>query len=212
MALIAVDIDSTLYDFEAPLRQAFLDLALETSNKEYFRGAYQSWVEWRSPADVCGPEAFSEALKRVHSPEVILSQVPFPHAWQTLYKLVEQGHELLYISNRDEDVWSPTRGWLHSTGFPDGELICTLESKTSFMLDCQYLIDDRPKTLCDFVYNRHWSGERRAFGLLYEYNRALTDIPEIYLAPTWAGIQYYLEREGVLTDGTYYRADSAGAA
>lgn len=201
---IGIDIDSTLYDFAIPMRQAFLDLALEHGDKEeYFKGGYQSWVEWRSPADVCGPEAFELALAKVHSEEIIAQQVPFNNSVEVCKRIAEN-YEILYISNRaPETVWA-TQHWLDDHNYPSGELVCTMRDKQEYLRDCQYLIDDRPKTLVEFVYASGWnppayhSRPRKAFGLLYEYNRALTDIPNVYLAPTWAGINYYLERKGVL--------------
>ncbi len=205
---IAVDIDSTLYDFAGPCRQAFLDLALEHDDKEeYFKGGYQSWVEWRSPADVCGPEAFTEALAKVHSPEIIKAQQPYQGAQEVLQDLVKE-HEIFYISNRDPGSQGATEEWLFEINdFPVADTICMMDDKQPYLSECQYLIDDRCKTLVEFIYDADWEfnerhkGEwrkRKAFGLLFEYNRNLTDIPSIYLAPTWAGIRYYLERKGVL--------------
>jgi hypothetical protein len=204
---IAIDIDSTLYDFEVPMRQAYLDLALEKDDKEeYFKGGYQSWVEWRSPADVCGFRAFSEALARVHSPEVILTREPFDHAVEVVNEIADE-YDILYISNRAGDTAEATATWLEMAGFPDGELVCTMEDKMQHVGTIQYLIDDRPKTLVEFVYNWNWKYlhgtsngdmQRKAFGLLFEYNRALSDIPNVYLAPTWAGLRYYLQEKGVL--------------
>lgn len=197
-------------DFETPFRQAFLDLALEQGDKDhYFRGAYQSWVEWRSPSDVCGLDAFFQALDRVHHPDVILSRTPYDHSVDVLEAIEEADHNILYISNRRADSLDATDRWLDACGFPEGELICTEDDKQRHMAHCQYLIDDRPKTLVQFAYSRQWiptpglSTERRdrkAFGLLFEYNRALTDVPGIFLAPTWAGIGYYLAKEGVIDE------------
>lgn len=201
--MIAVDIDSTLYDFATPCRQAFLDLALQHGDKEeYFKGGYQSWVEWRSPADVCGPEAFMEALDIVHSPEVIKAQNAYEGAQEVLTDVANE-HELFYISNRAPEAIDATEEWLFEINdFPKANVICMMDDKLPYLTECQYLIDDRCKTLVEFVYDSSWSQhtkeERKAFGLLFEYNRNLTDIPNIYLAPTWAGIRYYLERKGVL--------------
>jgi hypothetical protein len=191
---MAVDIDSTLYDFETPFRQAYLDLALEKGDKDYFRGAYHGWFEWRSPIDSCGDDAFNQALAKVHSPECILSRQCFDGAIETLH---EFDGEIMYVSSRDPDLVYVTAQWLTACGLPEGEVICMLDDKLPYLEACTHLIDDRPKTLCDFVYEK--SG-RTAFGLLYEYNRALTDIDNIFLAPTWAGIKFYLQREGVLKD------------
>lgn len=223
MALIACDIDSTLYDFATPARQAFLDLALKHGDKEeYFRGAYQSWVEWRSPADVCGLEAFNEVLDIVHSPNVIRAQKPYDHAATVVSKIAEQ-HDIFYISNRRPESAGATEEWLWYNGFPEAELIAMMDDKAPYLSECQYIIDDRAKTLVQFVEDFSWkytygsistpdsnsSNERKAFGLLFEYNRNLTDVPNIYLAPTWAGIRYYLETKGVLSGRSINSAQPA---
>jgi len=206
MSTVAIDIDSTLYDFETVFRQAYIDIAIENGNKSLFRGAYSSWVEWRSPRDVCGEEAFQQALERVHTYDVITSRNPYEGSSDVLCSLKDAGHELLYISNRSKSLFDPTREWINKN-FPQGDLICTMNDKQSELSDCQYIIDDRPKTLCEFLYNNSWQGSPRiAFGLLFEYNRALTDIPNVYLAPTWAGIKFYLQREEVIEDGIYSNA------
>lgn len=195
---MAVDVDSTLYDFETPFRQAYLDLALERGDKDYFRGAYHGWFEWRSPIDSCGDEAFNQALERVHSPDCILSRRCFDGAVETLNRY--EG-EIRYVSSRRPELVYVTAEWIKESGLPEGEVICMTDDKMNYLDDCTYLIDDRPKTLCDFVYGKPG---RVGFGLLYEYNRALTDIDNIFLAPTWAGIKFYLEREEVLKEEEYY--------
>jgi hypothetical protein len=84
-------------------------------------------------------------------------------------------------------------------------LICTEEDKLPLIVNCKYLIDDRPKTLVQFVYDNNWYGkmidERKGFGLFYEYNRSLTDVPGIYLAPNWALLEKYIEEKSELLNG-----------
>lgn len=203
-AKFAIDIDSTLYDFMTPAREGFLRLADTTGDKALLRGAYSAWVEFRSPADVCGSEVWMEVISMCHSPEVILRQTPFPGAVETLQSLVGEGYDIMYCSNRNEESAKATRQWLAQEGFPLGdhvEVRCTMEEKASYLAECQYIIDDRPKTLLDFVYSRDWDrtrGERKGLSLIYEYNRALTDIPSIFLSPTWAGLAGWLTRKGFL--------------
>lgn len=206
MSRIAVDIDSTLYDFGLPLRQAFLDMALDEGDKErYFKGGYQSWVEWRSPTDVCGHEAFEKALESVHSPDVIKSQIPFEGASEVVNLLCEEGHEVYFLSNRSnsKEVVEATEEWIDDNIVDLDKtdmywsVTCTLQDKRKYLVETDYLIDDRPKTLVEFIYKYGPPGSK-AFGLMYEYNRALTDIPNIYLAPTWKGLEYYLMSKGVI--------------
>jgi hypothetical protein len=211
LATIALDLDSTLYDFATPARQAFLDLAIKHGEKEeYFKGGYQSWVEWRSPADVCGPEVFNEVLEIVHSPDVILAQAPYLGAQEVVTEVAEQ-HDIFYISNRSPDSVDATQEWLRKNDFPEANLIAMMQDKQPYLMECQYIIDDRAKTLVQFVEDFYWKYKygvsatveselpRKAFGLLHPYNKNLTDVPNIYLAPTWGGLEYYLHRKGVLS-------------
>jgi hypothetical protein len=152
-------------------------------------------------------ELWLEVIDRCHQDDVILSQTPFKGSADTLWELVEDGYDLLYISNRKPESEYATREWIAAMGYPQSEnLICTAADKMPLVRDCQYLIDDRPKTLVQFLHDFHWrhkhgenGPQRLAFGLLGEYNRALTDVPGIYLAPNWELLRRYLIDKGVLS-------------
>lgn len=230
MARIAVDIDSTLYDFETPAREAFLTLAEKYDDDTIRHGAYHPWTEWRSPADVCGVPIWLEAIALCHDAEAILQQVPFAGAVETCQALADEGHDLLYISNRATESEDATSDWLSKYGFfrtsADGgriDLVVTTGDKRPHLEDCQYLIDDRLKTCVEFVYDYEWqekhknemnaqsiwangdreeytqTNARKAFVKAYQYNQAATDVPGLYLAPTWSGLNIYLESKGVLS-------------
>lgn len=225
MAKIAVDIDSTLYDFEQPAREAFLKLADKYNDETIRQGAYHPWTEWRSPTDVCGLDIWLEAIALCHDADAITQQVPFVGAVETCQALADEGHSLLYISNRATESEDATYEWLKYHNFiaPDyGDLVVTTGDKKPFMKDCQYLIDDRLKTCVEFVYDFEWQvglanswdgpdldGDyeeykdglrRRAFVKAYQYNQAGTDIPGLYLAPSWSGLNIYLTKKGVLSE------------
>lgn len=228
MARIAIDCDSTVYDFETPAREAFTKLAEERNDKSLLRGAYDPWTEWRSPADVCGLEVWLDVIELCHRDEIILAQRPFNGAVETCQALADEGHDLMYISNRATESAQATHDWLFDWGFPltdgilegeeyhSGHLLKVLSTdKKPLLKNCQYLIDDRPKTVIDFIYDYDWQNEhgpmhgddslvRRAFVIAYPYNQALTDIPHIYLAPTWSGINQYLVSKGVLSKPAYH--------
>lgn len=209
-ARFAIDVDSTLYDFETPAREGFEKLAEERGDKTLRRGVYVSWDEWRSPADACGLDAWMDVISLCHTPEVILRQVPFPGAVETLQALADEGYGLTYVSTRNPEAADATHEWLRKSGFPTGEEIkvhCQMDDKRPFVAECQYLIDDRPKTLIDFIYDPAWKmkahEDRWGLSLMYPYNRALTDIPNLFLAPTWAGLSSWLVRNGLLQKRTH---------
>lgn len=227
MANIAVDIDSTLYDFETPAREAFFKLAEKYDDKTIFKGAYSPWTEWRAPADACGIDIWLEAIALCHDRDAILAQVPFSGAVETCQALQAEGHELLYISNRATEASEATEEWLTGWDFlgEHTQVLALTGDKKPHMASCQYLIDDRPKTVIEFTYDAKWemgvredaaylaetegqeqaddfyaANRRRAFVKAYQYNQGLTDVPNLYLAPTWAGLNYYLVGKGVLSE------------
>lgn len=211
MNKIAIDLDSTLLDFEGAAREAWYELYKESGDKEkFFKGMFVPWVEWRSPADILGQEEWSRVIDRVHDDNKILEQVPLSGSVRVLEAIADE-HQITYISNRKTESFAATYEWL-SKYFPPGELVCTMENKQSLLSEFQYLIDDRPKTLIEFVFDWDWKylhgstnahKQRLAFGLSYEYSRALSDIPNIYLAPNWLGIHHYLIDKQILKEKTY---------
>lgn len=220
MSSVAIDIDDTLYSFKSLAREIIAQMVKETEDESRAamlrRASYSPWTEWRSPADLL-PDALIEVIDRCHSEEIIWQQPPFKGARDVLWRLIDSGHNIIYISNRKEEAHGPTAAWLEAHDFPseiswasDREdlgsrvsLVCTPGAKTPHIADCQYIIDDRPKTLVEFVYDFDWKQRnqelrRLGFGLHAEHNGALTDIPGIYLAKTWSLLETYLEDKGVL--------------
>jgi len=206
MSKVAVDIDDSLYDFGGLAQEMIIQLATETNDKRLQKAAYSTWNEWRTPNDVLEDE-WQTIIDMCHRDHVIRSQMPFKNAVTTLRKIFDMGNDIIYISNRSEDAYDATNEWLQMHGFPQsGSLVCTTEDKASFIYDCQYIIDDRPKTLVEFVYDSNWQEEttpaRKGFGLFCEYNRALTDVPGIYLAPNWTLLEKYIEEKSDLLGRT----------
>lgn len=217
MARIAVDIDDTLYSFTALARRIMTKVGFETEDKQLIAAAYASWPEWRSPPDLLGVERWLAIIDMCHDSDLILQQQPHLGAAETCNALLRAGHEILYISNRATETEDATRQWLHNNGFIDigdwnagsVDFMCLMGDKAPHIAECQYFIDDRPKNLIQFVYDYDWSNKwgsnredmkRRAFGLTTEFNRALTDVPRIYLAPTWSGLNYYFQSKGLLKE------------
>lgn len=203
----AIDIDNTLYALDDTAREAFEKLYQQTLNKDYLGGVYFSWDEWRSPADVCGLDAWMEVVSMCHEPEIIESRIPYPGAVATIQAIANEGYGLRYISTRSPEAAEATHNWLKKHDFPLGKDIdvrCMMEDKAPYLAECQYLIDDRPKTLVEFIYDSNWAsdmfGSRKAMGLMFNYNRALTDIPGIFLSPHWAGLNEWMVRKKILPE------------
>lgn len=214
MSRIAIDIDDTLYPFATLARAKFCEFAIERGEEHLKRGAYMPWTEFRSPADVLGMDYWMEIISACHAPEVILAQAPLPGAVDTMWDLRDEGHDLTYITDRNPATYDVTLQWLTQCGFPlpdadDGvKFLCgRYPTKATVLHDCQYIIDDRPKTLVQFVYDFDWQNKhgsqdpdsrRLAFGIFHEHNRSLTDVPGVYLAPNWVLLREYLIEKGVL--------------
>ena len=209
MSKVAVDLDDSLYDFGSLAQEMIIQLATKTNDKRLQKAAYSTWNEWRTPNDVL-EEEWQTIIDMCHRDHVIRSQMPFKNAVTTLRKIFSAGNDIIYISNRSDSAYDATYEWLQAHGFPQAKsLVCTTGNKAPFIEDCQYIIDDRPKTLVEFVYDYDWQREawdshlnRVAFGLFCEYNRALTDVPGIYLAPNWTLLEKYIEEKSDLLGRT----------
>ncbi len=218
MTRIAIDIDDTLYSFSDVVKDALFRIGIEKDQKDVFSAAYSGMGQWRTPVDVIGIESWLEAIGIVHHPDVIEAQIPYSGAADTVRALWKNGHSITYVSNRQKSSEKATHNWLKRNGFPlhedskSIELICSMENKLELVRHCQYIIDDRPKYLVEFVYDADWShdfpdDQRRGFGLLTPYNNNLTDISNIYLAPSWAGMNYYLVEKGLLEEPAHKPLD-----
>jgi hypothetical protein len=217
MAKVAVDIDDTLYSFNNLVRDVFFHLALERDDKSILSAAYSRNTQWRTLYDMAGGDLLQEAIAIAHRPDVMKQTQPFPGASDTCRAIAEK-HDIVYISTRDPEATDATDAWLFEHNFPKGELKCQWEDKIPLIADCQYIIDDRPSTLIRFVYDRDWDGagftsplsgqswggaERKGFAIVGTHNENLTDVPNLYLAPSWAGLNYYLSEKGVLDEPAY---------
>lgn len=214
MAKVACDVDSTVYDFDGPAREACFKLWRETGDEDYKQAAYHTGGEWRSYTDILGLEKWLKAISLVHDDDSILRQTPFDGAVETLEALRDNGHDIMFISNRKAHSYEATQRWLWNTGLTigDDELVVTEDDKKPYMADCQYLIDDRVKTVVQFVHDYDWTNmygsankakERHAFVKAYPYNINLTDVPRCWLSPSWAGINIHMEKVGLLPEVAY---------
>ncbi|WP_028058367.1 hypothetical protein [Candidatus Solirubrobacter pratensis] len=205
MASIAIDIDDTLYSFGDLARDTWSKLAIESGDKTLLRGAYCAWPEWRSPADVIDLSQWLEIIDRCHDNDAITTQEPYLGAYEGMWDIAEEFDSILYISTRKPEATEATATWLFDfCGFPPGDLICTHDSKIPYVRECRYIVDDRPKTLVQFAYDADWAllnpdTPRLGFGLLKEYNRALTDVPGIQLAPSWRLLIHTMMDKGALS-------------
>jgi phosphoglycolate phosphatase-like HAD superfamily hydrolase len=229
VAKIAVDIDDTLYSFTDEARE---QLSLMVDEPEYdafkdqlLHALYAKWDQWRTPFELCGVDdqgasIWLQCIDRCHDTDAILRQQPFNGAVEICNELLDQGHELVYISNRATETEEATWRWLVDNGFTVGavngggtDLVVTNGDKRPFIRDCQYMIDDRVKNIIEFVYDYDYEEGRRdtvaamremgnnvedsflkrkGFVRVADYNGGLTDVPGLYLGHTWAALRRYM--------------------
>lgn len=236
MSKIAVDIDDTLYSFTDEAREVLSVMVDDPQYRAYkdqlTHALYAKWDQWRTPFELCGfrnedddhPQRslWLQCIEYCHDDEAILRQRPYPSSVEVCNELSEVGHELLYISNRATETEAATLEWLEQEGFPlEGhELVVTSGNKAPYIVDCQYMIDDRVKNVLDFIYDYEYEvtrrrvieasdgflpedyGKRKAFVRVADYNGGLTDVPNLYLAHTWKGLRRYMVKKGLLPSGS----------
>lgn len=204
-AKIAVDCDDTLYSFTNLAKQLMANWdGTEEERRVAKNAAYTPWTQWRSMSDLC--PFYEEVIDATHEPDRIKANVPFEGASEVLHDLSKAGHRIVYITNRNPNRHGPTFEWLEDNDFPIGsedDLVCTLGNKMPFIEDCQFIIDDRPKTLVSFVFDDQWDNHhptkpRKGFGLMTQANQSLTDIPGVYLSPTWDLLRHYFKEKAEL--------------
>lgn len=159
---------------------------------------YANLNQWRTPVDILSIDEWIDIIHECHSDENILSNQPLAGSVEVTNELAKES-DIYYVSNRAPRTWKATVQWLKEHEFPMPEnVIClTDQPKINFFNNegINYIVDDRPKTLVDFAYS---GKEKKAFGLLTEYNSSLTDIDNIFLAYDWYGLSYFFEKEGVI--------------
>jgi PAS domain-containing protein len=219
MASIAIDIDDSLYSFTDEAREQLFLMIEEpkyaTRAEQLKRCVYAKWDQWRTPYELCGFDEDGNSLwlkciQRCHDDHAIFRQEPFRNSVEVLRELVDNGHNLVYISNRHTETEYATQRWLNKNGFPEGKLVITSGDKLPHIRHCQYMVDDRPKNVIEFAYDFEWmagagrhQGERVAFVRVADYNGGLTDVPRLYLAHTWRGLRSYMVKEGLIPEYSY---------
>lgn len=191
MSIIYCDIDNTIFDFEREARSLLRDLALESDDKRLLRASYTRWDEWSCLSDLVGSEITKIVVDKIHSDEFIDESVIDYTCIDVLNRIDRREHSLRFITNRDLSCQGATEEMLSNYGIIFDCLICTKGEKKFFTANGQYLIDDRPKNLIDFVYGQ--GRDRFGFGLLTDWNRNLTDVDRVYLSPDWRGLGKYFE-------------------
>jgi hypothetical protein len=181
-----VDIDSTLYAFE----QVLHDLALEMYGVELTIEP-PFWGSW--DREMGSYQQLTEVFARVHSPEQIVSNVPYPGAVESLQALHADGMRFRYVSDRDGAALAATEQWLKAMGFPQAEQLSCTHDKRQWLHNhrnqISTIIDDRLLTITHARFQMHIP---HVFSLRHGWNANLSDMPGVHLADTWPELESFI--------------------
>jgi uncharacterized protein len=116
---------------------------------------------------------------------------PFPHAVEALNELVNEGHEVYYVTARPKEHGERTKNWLIENGFPvqDERFYFGMndEEKIHFIeqLELDYFFDDKPAVL-----ETLFDTTAKVYALSNSYNRHL-DMPRI---TNWLELRKIIEK------------------
>ena len=143
--ILAIDVDSTIWNTAAWVREAALEVAGETPNLD----AISTWTH---VLEAYGEQATTEIFDRVLSPERIREREPYPGAPEILRSLQrERGIRVHFVTRAHDPVamTSYLDPWLKEHFGPEVGLTIADGDKLGILRDLGAfgLIDDRPETL-----------------------------------------------------------------
>jgi hypothetical protein len=174
---LALDLDSTLWDTGAVVREA----ALEVTGMRLDVGS-----TWTHVLDACGEEATTEIFDRVFSPEAIRAREPYPGAAEVIGHLQQGLGIRIHVVTRGHDpqTLGPHLGhWLRERFGPEAWLSVTTGDKLPVLQEIGAfgMIDDRPETLERVADAGLWAAAR-----IQPWNRELvTARPDVYGFSDW---------------------------
>jgi 5' nucleotidase, deoxy (Pyrimidine), cytosolic type C protein (NT5C) len=163
---LGCDVDSTLWDTGARVRDVLLDITGDTLDPEVVS-------TWTQILDVYGERVTAEIFTSVLSPARVREREPYPGAPEALRHLQdERGVRIHFITRNPhpEAMASHLEPWLREHFGPGvgltvtiGEKLCVLRELGAFGL-----VDDRPETLGRVADAGLWAAAR-----IQPWNRAL---------------------------------------
>lgn len=142
---LGVDVDSTIWDTGARVREAVLEVTGETLDLE-------SVTTWTHVLDAYGEKATMEIFACVLSPEAIRAREPYPGAPAVLRRLREEQNINIHFVTRNHDPAATIphlEFWLRGHFGPDVGLTVTTGDKVPVLREIGAfgLVDDLPDTL-----------------------------------------------------------------
>jgi deoxypyrimidine-specific 5' nucleotidase type C protein (NT5C) len=144
-ATLACDVDSTVWNTGARVREAVLEITGDTPDLEVTS-------TWTHVLDAYGEETTAEIFDRVLSPQRVREREPYPGSVEVLRQLQEERSISVHFVTRNhdpEDMIAHLKPWLREHFGQGVGLTVTTRDKLSVLrkLGAFGLIDDRPEIL-----------------------------------------------------------------
>ena len=140
---IAVDLDNTFADYTGALR-AWVREHMNTDECTLADPAAYSFMDSGWPFN--SPAAMMEAHRQAVWDGLYLAEQPYPHAVDTIKRLAGQGHDLVFVTARDDDPYGvQTSAWLDEWLPGCRPSVVFVKDKT--LLDVDLLVDDKPSMI-----------------------------------------------------------------
>ena len=180
MALIALDIDSTLHHY--------WDLLSRIAQERYgISLPYEDQHGWG--IEGLEREQVQKIVQETHSEANILDAEPYPHAVETVAQWHADGHWIHVTSHRHGDTHEATAAWLERIGMPYDDLHCSWDKVTRCVeLGIDVLVDDSP-------VNLEQAREHGIVGatIVHPWNRELIDGETIIGGSDWRELKERLD-------------------
>jgi 5' nucleotidase, deoxy (Pyrimidine), cytosolic type C protein (NT5C) len=163
---LGCDVDSTLWDTGARVRDVVLEMTGDTLDPEVVS-------TWTQILDAYGERVTAEIFARVLSPERVREREPYPGAPEALRHLQDERGVRIHFITRNPDpeaMASHLEPWLREHFGPGVGLTVTIGEKLGVLreLEAFGLVDDRPETLGRVADAGLWAAAR-----IQPWNRAL---------------------------------------
>jgi hypothetical protein len=155
-ATLACDVDSTVWNTGARVREVVLEVTGETLDLE-------SVSTWTHLLDAYGEEATTEIFDRVLSPEKIRDRKLYPGVAEVLLHLQgERGVKVHFVTRGNDAIEHHLDPWLREHFGPCVGLTVTAGDKLAVLREIGAfgMIDDRPETLESVADAGLWAAAR----------------------------------------------------
>ncbi len=178
-ALLACDVDSTVWDVASPFREAVREITGDAPDVE-------TVFTWAHVLETYGEEVTTEVYDRVLAPERIRAREPYPNSAEVLRHLQTVRGIGVHFVTRNHDpgaLRSHLLPWLEEHFGPGVGLTVTAGDKTGVLRDLGAfgLVDDHPDTLVEAAGVGLWAATK-----IQPWNRRLVaERPDVHGFHDW---------------------------